>query len=825
MLALSACRSAPRAVPPPATAMPEAPPPAEASTVIRAVPAPVMPRCHASDPLAVATLTPGLPATVALARRADGALVAFRTDPQRDGHPVIRLLALDRTGAPVPADGGGVRGPVTLPDAGDAPSLPALVATADGYAIAWRSGAPGQHHVHVRMLGADGVPTAAATVLAPHGWLGAPALAMHDGHPVVAVARADHGGPDAGRSDTAAWASAIDRVDGDGSVHTAPAPEGGAYTGEAPSFASGALWATVARAAGATSDERALVRLDDDRPTLVARDLDHPSFATLADGRTVVAWRARVAQRDTAARYAVLGPGDAVVDAPRTLATYRGTDGLYVTLAPLGSSRLAALSLSALADDAGGSVNLSLLDDHGAYLGRAPLLTGFLLRSARFAVATASGSDEALVAADGRDVEDGSPQLILTRVGCADAENVDALDVPPPAFVQEPLPPEAPSASVTRAPAGPTDMACLAHGTGDFTPHADTTTAALAHTTSAVVVMPGSTLLLALARSAPDAPARLVAANLDPRDRLSAVRPVLASATDILAASRIAGGALAVAVYAFRGVERLDVITFRGAAATHAMLPTGLRDPAAAAIVPETGDVFVVARTDAGETVLARIPTTAGRAGTPVTLAALREGDTLLDAVRDTDRTALLLGRPDAHGPDVALTLAATYFAPGAAPRPADDPFADPLGHVADGALWHRRGNHELSVVWRAGETLRTADLDRGMLRNPRSLLSVHPRGGEVLASTRVGSRQWLALATGVAPETESPAALTFAALDHASLVGANTRLPDDASAVADRISLDGDATRFVALYPRTVAHGVAWRWVDFSCTVPGAPR
>ena len=36
---------------------------------------------------------------------------------------------------------------------------------------------------------------------------------------------------------------------------------------------------------------------------------------------------------------------------------------------------------------------------------------------------------------------------------------------------------------------------------------------------------------------------------------------------------------------------------------------------APAAVAPETGEVYVVARNDALDTVLARIPTTAGRAG------------------------------------------------------------------------------------------------------------------------------------------------------------------------------------------------------------------
>lgn len=812
--------------------MPEAPPPADTSLAVRGLPLPAMPRCEAGDPLAVATLTPGLPASPALARRADGGLVAFVVDPHRDGHPTLRLLTLDPDGST--STNGTAHVPVDLDGVGAAPAHPALVATRDAYLLAWREGAPGQHRIALRPIGRDGNPTGPARLLEPTGFLGAPALALRDDRPVVVVARAEARSPDAGRADTSAWAGSLVRVDPDGSAHPAPAPDGGAYTGEAPRVAvtarGVAVWATVARAGATADDERALVRLDDDRPTLVARDLDHAAVLPLGDDRTLVAWRARVARRDTAARAAVLGADDAVSQAPFTLATYRGASDLRVALAPIGHHRVAALSLSTLADDAGGSVNLSLLDDAGRYLGRAPILTGFLTRTAELAVAASPGDEpDALVAVDGRDVDDGSPQLILTRVRCHATETVDPLDVPPATFVQEPAAPDTPAVTLARPQNTPAAMACSARGSGDFAAHveADAHASALAHTTSAVVVAPAGTALFGIVRPTADAPGRLVISSLTAAPRAVPLRVGRSSASDLLAASRVPGGAaLAVLTYPLQNVERLDLVTVRGAVVAHSLIPTGLRDASSAAVVPETGEVFVVAKNDAGDTVLARIPTTSGRAGAPATIATLRAGDALLDAVRDNDRSALLLGRPDALGEEVSLTLAAHFVGGAAAPaRPGADPFADPIGHAAGAVQWHHLPGRELALVSRAGTALRVADLVHDALRNPRSLLGVHPGGGALLAGARVGARHWLALASGLAPEGQSAASLTFAAVDQGALVGAHFRLPDDASAVADGVSLDADATHVVALYPRSAEHGVTWRWIDLTCTLPGAPR
>ncbi|MDB4929466.1 MAG: hypothetical protein JWM10_1950, partial [Myxococcaceae bacterium] len=73
--------------------------------------------------------------------------------------------------------------------------------------------------------------------------------------------------------------------------------------------------------------------------------------------------------------------------------------------------------------------------------------------------------------------------------------------------------------------------------------------------------------------------------------------------------------------------------------------------------------------------------------------------------------------------------------------------------------------------------------------------------------------------------EGQSAASLTFAALDHGTLAGAHFRLPADASAIGDGVSLDADDTHLVALYPRSAERGVTWRWIDLTCNLPGAPR
>lgn len=829
---LLACRATTTAGPSgaPTLPTPEAPASHVGEALFRAREAPAMPVCEATDAITAAALSPGVPARPALARRGDGGLVAFVTAP-RDGDSRLELLSLGAQAAPTD-ERGNLRDLVELTDTGPAPSYPALAASGDGYLLAWREGPRGRQRVMVRRLDARGVPQGAARAAGPTGVLGAPALFVDGAHWTVAVARADSMEPDGGLDQGVPWASHIDVVADEGPARSVPAPTGARFDGAAPAIvatpAGVRVYATAARRDAVPGDERALLRLlDGDRPTMVARDLDHPAALATPQG-TILAWRARMTRHDAgvrAARLAFEGHPDAP---PVTLATYRGAFELAPAIAPLGRGFVGVFSVSTLSDDAAGSLNVSLLDESGAYVGRAPVLTGFPARAATAAVAAApAGASDpmAWLAIDGRATDGSGPKLLLVRAGCDASRAAERLDVPPGTFLQDVTPADPAPRGLAR---GAPEQRCVVRNHGDLAPHRSGHDDVLVGASAGVAVTPAGASLFAVARASADAAPKLMYASVDAQGRPSAARPLLDDAGEVLAVESVAGAAVAVVSRTVRGVARPYVVTVRNGAVTARPFAAAWRDPSSAAIVLETGAIELVARNDAGETALVHTPSGAAGPGASSAAAWLRRGDAIADVARRNGATEVLLSRPDGMGGDVGRSVAAWTVRDGAVPPAARDPFADPLGHARRAALWLQVAGAP-ALAYDENASLRVADVADGALRNARGALDLFPGGGAVLSSAWGGAGlRWLALATGLPDEAHhAMRGLTLAALDDRGEVRAlSTALPNDNDAVPGGVALGARGERVVLLYPRTErAGGMTWAWLDASCPLPGEGR
>jgi|GEM_PF-1230018 len=836
LVALSACRattstasSGPSPLP-----TPEAPASHIGDVLVRAREAPAMPVCEATDAITAAALSPSVPAHPAIARRGEGGLVAFVTDPHNDGNPRLELLSLGAQCSPTDASGN-LRDLVELTDTGPAPTYPALAAFGEGYLLAWREGR-GRHRVMVRRLDARGVPQGPARAVGPAGVLGAPALYVDGDRWTVAVARAEATEPDGGRAEGVPWASHVDVSPDGGASRAVAAPAGARFDGSAPVIVSTPagvrVYATVARRGAVQGDERALLRLlDGDQPTMVARDLDHPAALGTPQG-VLLAWRARMTRHDASVR-AVRLPHDGFADAPPvTLATYRGAFELAPAIAPLGRGLIGVFSVSTLSDDAAGSLNVSLLDEAGSYIGRAAVLTGFPTRAARVAVAAApAGASDATAwfAVDGRATDGSGPKLLLTRAGCDPARTVDRLDVSPGTFVQDVSAADPSPRALAR---GASEQRCTARNHGVFTPHLSGVDDVLVGTSAGVAVTPTGAALFAVTRGAAGAAPKLMYATLDAQGRPSPARAVLDDAVVVLADESVPGAVVAVVTRTLRGVSRPFVVIARGAAMAGRPLAAAYRDASSAVVVPETGAIFLVARDDAGATALVHTPWTAAGPGASTPVAWLRRGDAVVDATRRDRTSELLLTRPDGMGGDVGQSVAQWALRDGAAPSPAArdarDVFADPLGHARRSALWMRVAGAP-ALAYDEGASLRVADVVDGGLRNARSVLDLFPAGGAVLSSSWGGGGvRWLALATGFPDEQHGAMRpITLAALDDRGEVRAlTTALPNDNDAIPTGVALGARGERVVMLHPRTErAGGMSWAWIDVTCTLPGEGR
>lgn len=833
--ALLACRAttAPSVAPStPALPTPTAPTPGVGEVLVRSHEAPAMPVCEATDAITAASLSPGVPARPALARRGDAGLVAFLT-ASREGEPRIALLALGAQASPT-GDDGGLRDLIELTDTGPDPAYPALVAAGDGYLLAWREGRRERQRVMIRRLDARGVPQGAARAVGTAGVLGAPSLLVEGARWTVAVARAEALEPDAGRDDGVPWATAVEIAPEEGPARRVAAPAGARFDGSAPVLVATAAgvraYATAARRGAVPGDERALLGLlDGEGPTLVARDLDHPAALATPTG-TVFAWRARMTRHDAAVRAVRLAQGGVIDAPPVTVATYRGAFDLAPAVVPLGRDLTGVFAISTLSDDAAGSLNVSLLDAAGGYVGRAPVLTGFPARAAgaAYAAAPAGASDPlAWLAIDGRATDGSGPKLLLVRAGCDAGRSTDRLDVPPGTFLQDVTPADAAPRGLAR---GAAEQRCVVRNHGELVAHRSGVDDVRVGASAGVAVTAAGAALFAVAREGGAGP-RLVYGALDAQGRPSTARPVFDDAGEVLAAEGVAGGAVvAVVTRTVRDVVRPFVVTVRGATVTSRPFAAGWRDATAAAIVPETGAIALVARDDRGQTALVHTPWTAGGPGASTAVAWLRRGDTLADVARRRGATEFLLARPDAMGPELGQSVAVWTLrdGPAAPARETRDPFADPLGHARRSALLVELAGAP-ALAYDEGSSLRLAELADGALRNGRSALDLFPGGGAVLSAAWGGAGiRWLALATGLPDEAHGAMrGVTLAALDdRGELRSLATSLPNDPDALASGVALGARGERVVLLYPRTErTGGMRWAWLDATCTLPGDGR
>jgi len=832
---LLGCRSGPTPAPT-LTASPEARP-ADARTgadtpTVRAVDAPTMPVCTATDALVAAPLAESLPATPSLARGPSGGLVAFVSRPDNGTDPVVATLSLNAEGSPTD-EAGALRDPRIVPETGAQPSGPALAAMREGYVLVWRHGVAGQHALSLRTLDATGAPStpSAVALLPARGVMGPPAVAV-DGLGARWVAVAQATGAEAPGSAGSLWAERIIVVAPDGTPRAIVAPPGGVFEGDAPVLVprpeGGVRVYVTLGARGATAEaERNLVRVDGDAIELVARDLDRPTaMPGSTPGEVLFAWRARMARRDAALRAATVADDLSPLHSPLSLATFRGAYDLRPHWITLGTQR-AVLALSLLGDEPVGALTLSFLGAQGVPGGRAAELTSFAARSGRLAVASApagASDPSAWVAVDGRDGT--RPRLLVTRVRCDAGRAVEPLDIPQGAFVQEVSPGEPAPAQLARGDGAA--GACTVRQSGVVTTHLSGVDDDPLQGTAALVVNTASDArIFVLARSTGATRSRLSTTTLSLRGALGPLRPVVEGAGALLAAGAVPGGAVAVATSRVQDTDRLDLVFARGAAVNHQVLSTGLRNPRSAVVEPG-GAVLAVGDDDQGRAVLVRVATTAGRAGAVTTLATLRPGDVVRDAVRQGDAVRVLLGRTDTLGAEVSQAVVVLTVRDGAVARVVD-PFADPAGFPRGLAVLTRAGGAAdgLGVMHTEGSSVRITALDGSRMRGGANLLDAFPGGGRILGHSRAGGTHWVALATGATGESASARAVTLARLEGGAVRALSVRTPDDASALAEATALAADGDRVVMVYPRPspdTHHALNWNWLDVTCPA-GASR
>lgn len=785
-----------------------------------------MPTCESEQLHALATLTEGVPAMSTLARTEQGAMVAYVTDANQDGNGELMLLPLDVDGHPV--------GQPSLLSTGSYPAHPVLASLGRGYLLAWREGAPGQERIAIRELNPDGTVTARAFVTQPlpTGWLGPPAMTVSADGVFVAVVRSGQRPADleARRGDVLVWT----RLGGD--VRTVRAPEGGLFDAEHPPLlvARGAgsvrLFALTMARNAAPGDERALVEV----PTsgqgplrLVARDLDAPTALGLPVG-VLLGWRARVSARDVAARvYLSPDQGEPMMP-PVTVATFRGAFDARVELVPMDEGRLGAFTLSTLADDAGGSLNVSVLTTEGEYVGRQPLLVSSLVRNARLTAASLQRGD-AWFLLEARGDDGSGPVLGLASVNCHSDRPVDRLQIPPPTLVQRLGSLDEPPVNLASLAQGASAVGrCEAVGAPvPFVQHTSGEGNVLAGTHAAAVSLSRVVILFAVVRDSVRGSTRLVASVLDHRGVLSAPRTVLSNVTNLLAVGTAAGRAVAVVSAQREGTTRTQamVVYIGSDGRSRGFTALPIDEPTSAVTMSETV-LLVGADRSEGDVSLFMVPWHNGRAGAPVVVTRLKPGDWLTDAMRNANGIVALLARPDALGGEVSRALAAVTIPDSLteATRRAVwmDPFADPLGYGRGDAMLIQ-GTTNPIVIYHEGAFLRAAELDRGELRNLRSVVGVLNNGGELLGwSHGQSDTHWVAVRTGY-PEDSSQriSPMTLVRLGpRATVTAVTSSLPDDAGAMAERVALTAQGERLVLVYARPETNGTAtWMVARATCT------
>ncbi|MEI8254227.1 MAG: hypothetical protein WCJ30_00995 [Deltaproteobacteria bacterium] len=790
--------------------------PGPEGAMVRAVERVPMPTCEAGDLRALASLTEGMTAQPAIASHENGALVAFLSDPQHDGSAELAVIAVDAQGAP--------RGNATVVNTGPNPAHPALIAQGDGYVLAWREGAPTHEQIVARRLGPDGAvvgsPLAFDGISA--GWMGAPALAAQGETITLAVVT----GPiprdlDARRSSEISWARLPDRAHGRVSL-----PRGGVFDAESPPVLVTAgdrtrLFVTSMAEDALPGSPRALLEVQMQQVpagsnpgpaalTVVATEIASPRGFTTGAG-AMLTWRARTAAHDVAAR---VWPLDGNVP-PTTVATFRGAQDAEVALLPAGENLLGAFTLSTLADDDGGTLNVSVITDRGQLVGRQPLLVSSLVRTA--SVLAAATSERLLFVLEGRADNGRDAVLGIAPVQCSTANHADPLEVPSAGLLQRLGALDEPPAQL----AHPIGTCTVASPAQTVISHHAASGDVLADSDAMAVSLGASTALFALGRETAGGPSRVAVRALDAHGALTPAAWSLDGALRLVAAGRVGNDALALVTHEHSGTNAsLFGVTAAGRARPAVPLPLSM---ATSGVFSDDGrTLFVVGSGSASahRMGLFRIAV-GGRPGAPVTLANLSEGDVVLDAIHAGHETTVLLARPDALGADVSRTLAVITVPDRAGTVAQSHPFAEPRGH-GRGPAWLAHGAGGLLVMYSEGNLLRAADVDHGTFRHARSVLGTYEGGGAALARSASGTDgTWLALTSGLPPDASrviAPVSLAHVS-PRAEVRVASTDVAATDHIIAGHASIARAGDRIAMLYaqPEGTA-GANWRVLQLTC-------
>jgi len=740
---------------------------AQSAAMIRAHAARAVPRCAAGDPISLASASNGVDPRAAIARSSRGGMVAFIARSDSGAH-VLKVLALTATGT---ASGA----PREIAGAIE-PSDPAIVATNNGYVLAFRDHADwgsddnvARERIVIVALETDGTiarwpgsratiaqgqPLAGAVALeaadARTRGFGVPALTAKEGRVALVVAR--------GRgAQQQATVHVVDDVLGAFRESSVSLGGGSVDWREPPSIAivgGSVRWTLGGSVDGASAVASAL---DAAAPEWIARFVTAPSTLAIDETRALTAY---VNNTDGGSTVRVRSLGADASIAPSTVAVYSKAFDPRVALVRLGQDLVGAITISQSADDATGSINLSLTDSNGSFVGRHAAMTSLRMRSTRVAAASAPGSAWVLV--DGRG-DDGAAVLGLVVLRCDESAESDAQELPSASMLQAPTAPddaavsaERPSGLARCAPSGaPATIATFTVEGEDVT--ADSSTASVALRDGRLVFF---------ARRRVDAERTEIIAATVNNDASSTVtqRNAIASSGRLLDAAEVNGEALAVdtngALYRSRGRGDLSKTQIQIAAISSARFVRG-------------GSGIVALSMLSGEQ-LVYIPITAGRPGAPVALT-LNESHgagrshVVLDAVLMGSTAHALVATAGTRESTTARALHSFDPSPrGLASRRAlGELMADPLSVGGDGGALIASGAN-LSLVFLDREWVRAGTVQNNTLRDVRSVFQYFRSGGHPQAMHHAGADTLAITSTpGVPANVDDIPAMTYAITVH----------------------------------------------------------
>lgn len=656
------------------------------------------------------------------------------------------------------------------------PSDPAIVATPNGYLLAFRDHANRERHHDItrerivllalepdgtiaRWPGthptiAQGEPLAGAVAIEARDrsdGFGIPALVAQDHRVAMVVAR--------GRDRTLpTTAYVVDDVLGTFRESSTPLGDVQVDWDSSPSIA--LVGSSVRWTLGGWMDHANAVisALDGSAPERIARSVIAPSTLAIDEQRVLVAYVTDTFAASTV-RVRALGAGETV--APSTVAVYSKAFNPRVALVRLGQDLVGAITISQTGDDATGSINLSLTDSNGSFVGRHAALISLRIRSTRVAAAAAPGSAWVLV--DGRG-DDGTAVLGLVDLRCDEHAESDAQRLPTATMLQQPAAPddapvsaEHPTGLLRCSPTGsPTTIATFTVEGEDVT--ADSSTAS-------VFMRDGRLVFFARRRVSADS-TEMIAATVHNDARSTVVqRDSVLGTGRLLDAAEVNGEALAVdsngALYRSRG--RGDI----------SKIPIPRVTSLSSARFVRGGSGIVALSAESGEQ-LAYIPITAGRPGPPVALTLHQPQPSfgvhvVLDAVMAGSAAHALVATADTRGWATARALHSFDPSPRglASRRILGAIMADPISVSGHAGALIASGN-SLSLLFADREWLRAGQVHNNTLGNVRSVFRYFPTGGHPLAMHHSGVETLTVTARPGAPaNVDDPSTMTYAITVH----------------------------------------------------------